>query len=60
MERRFDGKAALVIEASIGGFGFTVHDQVKNAGRPDDWWSEDWVGSCTRASNNDPHGRRRT
>jgi hypothetical protein len=18
--------------------------------RPDDWWSEDWVGSCTRAA----------
>ena len=26
-------------------------------GRPDDWWSEDWVGSCTRASNDDPDGR---
>lgn len=26
-------------------------------GRPDDWWSEDWVGSCTRASNDDPGGR---
>ena len=25
--------------------------------RPDDWWSEDWVGSCTRAGNNDPDGR---
>jgi mannose-6-phosphate isomerase len=25
--------------------------------RPDDWWSEDWVGSCTRASNDDPDGR---
>jgi mannose-6-phosphate isomerase len=25
-------------------------------GRPDDWWSEDWVGSCTRASNDDPDG----
>ena len=25
--------------------------------RPDDWWSEDWVGSCTRASNDDPGGR---
>jgi mannose-6-phosphate isomerase len=24
--------------------------------RPDDWWSEDWVGSCTRAGNNDPDG----
>ncbi len=23
----------------------------------DDWWSEDWVGSCTRASNDDPDGR---
>jgi mannose-6-phosphate isomerase len=26
-------------------------------GRADDWWSEDWVGSCTRASNDDPDGR---
>ena len=25
--------------------------------RPDDWWSEDWVGSCTAASNPDPDGR---
>jgi mannose-6-phosphate isomerase len=25
--------------------------------RPDDWWSEDWVGSCTRAGNDDPGGR---
>ena len=25
--------------------------------RPDDRWSEDWVGSCTRASNDDPDGR---
>jgi mannose-6-phosphate isomerase len=25
--------------------------------RPDDWWSEDWVGSCTRAGNTDPDGR---
>jgi mannose-6-phosphate isomerase len=25
--------------------------------RPDDWWSEDWVGSCTRSGNDDPHGR---
>jgi len=25
--------------------------------RPDDWWSEDWVGSCTRAGNDDPSGR---
>jgi mannose-6-phosphate isomerase len=25
--------------------------------RPDDWWSEDWVGSCTRANNDDPEGR---
>jgi mannose-6-phosphate isomerase len=25
--------------------------------RPDDWWSEDWVGSCTTASNCDPDGR---
>ena len=25
--------------------------------RPDDWWSEDWVGSCTRANNDDPGGR---
>jgi len=24
--------------------------------RPDDWWSEDWVGSCTRAGNDDPDG----
>jgi mannose-6-phosphate isomerase len=24
---------------------------------PDDFWSEDWVGSCTRASNDDPDGR---
>jgi mannose-6-phosphate isomerase len=22
----------------------------------DDWWSEDWVGSCTRANNDDPDG----
>jgi len=26
-------------------------------GRPDDWWSEDWVGSCTCAGNPDPDGR---
>ena len=25
--------------------------------RPDDWWSEDWVGSCTQAGNDDPEGR---
>jgi mannose-6-phosphate isomerase len=25
--------------------------------RPDDWWSEDWVGSCTLANNGDPNGR---
>jgi mannose-6-phosphate isomerase len=25
--------------------------------RKDDWWSEDWVGSCTRANNDDPEGR---
>jgi hypothetical protein len=25
--------------------------------RPDDWWSEDWVGSCTCAGNTDPSGR---
>jgi mannose-6-phosphate isomerase len=25
--------------------------------RPDDWWSEDWVGSCTEANNADPDGR---
>jgi mannose-6-phosphate isomerase len=25
--------------------------------RPDDWWSEDWVGSCTCAGNTDPDGR---
>ena len=25
--------------------------------RPDDWWSEDWVGSCTAANNSDPHGQ---
>jgi mannose-6-phosphate isomerase len=24
--------------------------------RPDDWWSEDWVGSCTTANNSDPDG----
>jgi mannose-6-phosphate isomerase len=24
---------------------------------PDDWWSEDWVGSCTLANNPDPDGR---
>ncbi|HXZ72219.1 MAG TPA: hypothetical protein VEH31_15310, partial [Streptosporangiaceae bacterium] len=24
---------------------------------PDDWWSEDWVGSCTLAGNDDPDGR---
>jgi mannose-6-phosphate isomerase len=23
----------------------------------DDWWSEDWVGSCTRAGNPDPSGK---
>jgi mannose-6-phosphate isomerase len=23
---------------------------------PDDWWSEDWVGSCTLANNPDPNG----
>ena len=26
--------------------------------RPDDWWSEDWVGSCTVANNPDPDGAR--
>jgi mannose-6-phosphate isomerase len=25
--------------------------------RDDDWWSEDWVGSCTLAGNVDPEGR---
>lgn len=25
--------------------------------RPDDWWSEDWVGSCTCANNPGPDGR---
>ena len=25
--------------------------------RADDWWSEDWVGSCTCAGNPDPDGR---
>jgi mannose-6-phosphate isomerase len=25
--------------------------------RPDDWWSEDWVGSCTQANNAGPDGR---
>jgi mannose-6-phosphate isomerase len=25
--------------------------------RPDDWWSEDWVGSVTRAGNDDREGR---
>ncbi len=25
--------------------------------RGDDWWSEDWVGSCTCAGNTDPSGR---
>jgi mannose-6-phosphate isomerase len=25
-------------------------------GRPDDYWSEDWVGSCTRAGNDGPDG----
>ena len=24
--------------------------------RPDDWWSEDWVGSCTEANNAGPDG----
>ena len=24
---------------------------------PDDWWSEDWVGSCTCANNTGPDGR---
>jgi mannose-6-phosphate isomerase len=26
--------------------------------RPDDWWSEDWVGSCTEAGNPGPGGER--
>ncbi|HMJ81209.1 MAG TPA: hypothetical protein VK592_09200 [Candidatus Dormibacteraeota bacterium] len=26
--------------------------------RPDDWWSEDWVGSCTEAGNAGPDGER--
>ena len=26
--------------------------------RPDDWWSEDWVGSCTCAGNSDPDGSK--
>ncbi|HEY45338.1 MAG TPA: hypothetical protein G4O14_00990 [Anaerolineae bacterium] len=25
---------------------------------PDDWWSEDWVGSCTVAGNPDPEGNQ--
>ena len=25
--------------------------------RPDDWWSEDWVGSCTLANNTGPQGQ---
>jgi mannose-6-phosphate isomerase len=25
--------------------------------RPDDWWSEDWVGSCTEAGNPGPDGK---
>jgi mannose-6-phosphate isomerase len=25
--------------------------------RSDDWWSEDWIGSCTCANNADPAGR---
>ena len=25
--------------------------------RPDDWWSEDWVGSCTVANNTGPDGQ---
>jgi mannose-6-phosphate isomerase len=25
--------------------------------RPDDWWSEDWVGSCTCANNTGPDGQ---
>jgi len=25
--------------------------------QPDDWWSEDWVGSCTAANNCDPAGQ---
>jgi mannose-6-phosphate isomerase len=25
--------------------------------RPDDWWSEDWVGSCTLANNAGPDGQ---
>jgi mannose-6-phosphate isomerase len=25
--------------------------------QPDDWWSEDWVGSCTRANNDGPDGQ---
>jgi mannose-6-phosphate isomerase len=28
------------------------------AERPDDWWSEDWVGSCTTAGNPGPDGSR--
>jgi mannose-6-phosphate isomerase len=28
------------------------------AERPDDCWSEDWVGSCTCAGNDDPAGRK--
>ena len=27
------------------------------ANRPDDWWSEDWVGSCTTANNAGPDGQ---
>ncbi|HEY7430574.1 MAG TPA: hypothetical protein VH641_07565 [Streptosporangiaceae bacterium] len=26
--------------------------------RPDDWWSEDWVGSCTLAGNTGPDGEQ--
>jgi mannose-6-phosphate isomerase len=36
--------------------GGLVQDFRGIPGRPDDWWSEDWVGSCTLAGNRDPDG----
>jgi mannose-6-phosphate isomerase len=36
--------------------GGLVRDFRGVPGRPDDWWSEDWVGSCTIAGNKGPDG----
>jgi mannose-6-phosphate isomerase len=36
--------------------GSLTRDFRRLPNRPDDWWSEDWVGSCTLANNAGPDG----